>query len=138
MTWGRGISRIMLWAASSTFLIGIAACAPLIYAPANSAVETVKGFIPSGNLQTHAVPSIKQIKVDSIAVMPVIVSPGTNGDVVADGGADAVTAELYTQSALAGGWDVIPQGDVVRAMSNMPPTTVQNAASGQKSASLAE
>jgi hypothetical protein len=109
-----------------TFMLGIAACAPLIYAPANSAVETVKGFIPSGDMQTHAVRSIKQIQINSIAVMPVAVSPGTNGDVVADGGADSVTAELYTQAALAGGWDVLPQDDVVRAMTNLPPTTPQN------------
>ena len=41
-------------------------------------------------------------------------------------GPDAVTAELYTQAALAGGWDVVPQDDVVRAMTNLPPTTPQN------------
>ena len=107
-------------------LLGAGACAPLLYAPADSAVQTVKGFIPSGDMQVHAVRSIKQIKVDTIAVMPVIASPGDNGDVVADGGPDAVTAELYTQSALAGGWDVIPQDDVVRAMTNLPPTTPQD------------
>src|SRR5580704_3593543 len=79
--------------------IAMGACAPLLYAPADSAVQTVKGFIPSGDMQVHAVPSIKQLKVDTIAVMPVVASPGDNGDVVADGGPDAVTAELYTQSA---------------------------------------
>ncbi len=62
----------------------------------------------------------------TIAVMPVISDPGDNGDVVADGGADAVTAELYTQAAIAGGWDVVPQGDVIRVMSNLPPTNAQN------------
>ena len=107
-------------------LLGMAACTPAIYSTADSTVQTVKGFIPSGDIQTHAVPSIKQIKVDTIAVMPVISNPGDNGDVVADGGADAVTAELYTQAALAGGWDVLPQDDVVRAMTNLPPSTPQN------------
>ena len=109
-----------------TILIGLAACTPAIYTAADSTAQTVKGFIPSGDLQAHAVPSIKQVKVETIAVMPVIASPGDNGDVVADGGPDAVTAELYTQAALAGGWDVVPQDDVVRAMSNLPPTTPQN------------
>jgi hypothetical protein len=112
--------------AAVAFMIGTAACAPVLYAPANSAFDTVKGFVPSGDMQAHAVPSIKQIKVDSIAVMPVISYPGDNGDVVADGGADAVTAELYTQAALAGGWDVLPQDDVVAAMTNLPPTTPQD------------
>jgi len=107
-------------------LLGIAACTPAIYTTADSTVQAVKGFIPTGDIQTHAVPSIKQIKVDSIAVMPVISYPGDNGDVVADGGSDAVTAELYTQAALAGGWDVVPQDDVVRVMTNLPPTTQQN------------
>ncbi len=113
-------------AVAVTTLIGLAACTPVIYSAADSTAQTVKGFIPSGDLQAHAVRSIKQVKVDRIAVMPVVANPGTNGDVVADGGPDAVTAELYTQVALAGGWDVVPQDDVVRAMTNLPPTTPQN------------
>jgi hypothetical protein len=113
-------------AAAITTLIGMAACTPVIYSAADSTAQTVKGFLPSGDIQTHAVRSIKQVKVDRIAVMPVVASPGPNGDVVADGGPDAVTAELYTQAALAGGWDVVPQDDVVRAMTNVPPTTSQN------------
>lgn len=113
-------------AVAVTTLIGLAACTPVIYSAADSTAQTVKGFIPSGDLQAHAVRSIKQVKVNRIAVMPVVANPGTNGDVVADGGPDAVTAELYTQVALAGGWDVVPQDDVVRAMTNLPPTTPQN------------
>jgi hypothetical protein len=100
---------------------------PEIYSTASSTTQVVKSFLPSnGDIQTHAVRSIKEIKIDNIAVMPVITNPGTNGDVVADGGADAVTAELYTQAALAGGWDVMPQEDVINAMTNLPPTTMQN------------
>jgi len=114
-------------ALATMIVLGIAGCGlPVMYSAADSTVQTVKGFIPSGDIQVHAVPSIKQIKVDTIAVMPVIAFPGDNGDVVADGGSDAVTAELYTQAALAGGWDVIPQDDVVRAMTNLPPTTPQD------------
>jgi hypothetical protein len=119
--------RVTGSAVAITMLLGIAACvAPEMYSAADSTVQAVKGFVPSGDMQAHAVPSIKQIKVDSIAVMPVISSPGDNGDVVADGGADAVTAELYTQAALAGGWDVLPQDDVIAAMTNLPPTTPQD------------
>jgi len=109
-----------------TMIIAVAGCTPVIYSTADSTVESVKGFIPSGDLQVHAVRSIKQVKVDRIAVMPVISNPGPDGDVVADGGPDAVTAELYTQASLAGGWDVVPQGEVIQAMQSLPPTTPQN------------
>ncbi len=122
----RCVLRMIGSVVAITTLIGLAACTPVIYSAADSTAQTVKGFIPTGDLQAHAVRSIKQVKVDRIAVMPVVANPGTNGDVVADGGPDAVTAELYTQAALAGGWDVVPQDDVVRAMTNLPPTTPQN------------
>ncbi len=122
----RGTIQLTGCALAAVMMIGVAACTPVIYSAADSTVQTAKGFFPSGDIQTHAVRSIKQIKVDKIAVMPVIANPGSNGDVVADGGPDAVTAELYTQAALAGGWDVVPQDDVVRAMTNLPPTTAQN------------
>jgi hypothetical protein len=118
--------RITGCAVAVTTMLGMAACMPVLYSAADSTTQTVKGFIPTGDIQAHAVPSIKQIKVDRIAVMPVIANPGTNGDVVADGGPDAMTAELYTQAALAGGWDVVAQDDVVRAMTNLPPTTAQD------------
>jgi hypothetical protein len=118
--------EILGCAATIALMVGAVGCATLLYAPANSVYETAKGFVPSGDIQAHAVPSIKQLLIGSIAVMPVVASPGDNGDVVADGGPDAVTAELYTQAALAGGWDVLPQDDVVRAMTNLPPTTAQN------------
>jgi hypothetical protein len=107
-------------------LIATAGCAAVITSTAQSTEDTVKGFLPTGDIQTHAVRSIKQVKVDTIAVMPVVASPGENGDVVADGGPDSVTAELYTQAAIAGGWDVVPQDDVTRAMANLPPSTPQD------------
>lgn len=118
--------RITGCAVATAMIIGLAACTPVLYTAADNTTQAVKGFFPSGDLHAHAVASIKQVKVETIAVMPVIASPGDNGDVVADGGPDAVTAELYTQSAIAGGWDVVPQDDVVRAMTNLPPTTPQN------------
>ena len=118
--------RMMMGALLAVILIAAAGCAAVITTTAQSTEQTVKGFIPTSDLQTHAVPAIKQVRVDTIAVMPVIAAPGDNGDVVADGGPDAVTAELYTQAAIAGGWDVVPQDDVIRAMSNLPPTNAQN------------
>jgi len=118
--------RTALCAISATLSLAMASCAGVITTAAQSTTQTVEGFIPSSDLQTHHVPSIKQVRVETIAVMSVIASPGDNGDVVAEGGPDAVTAELYTQAAIAGGWDVLPQDDVVRAMTNLPPTTPQN------------
>jgi len=113
-------------AIGAAMFMSISACTPVIASTALSTEQTVKGFFPSKDIQTHSVNSIKQVKVDRIAVMPVIATPGTNGDVVADGGPDAMTAELYTQAAIAGGWDVMPQDDVVRAMTNLPPTNAQD------------
>jgi len=101
-------------------------CAPMLASTAVNTEEAVKGFIPSGDLHAHAVRSIKQVQITTIAVMPVVANPGSNGDVVADGGPDSVTAELYTQAAIAGGWDVAPQDDVIKAMAGMPPSTPQN------------
>lgn len=103
-----------------------AGCAPAIYSGADSTIQTVKGFIPSGDLHTHAVKSIKQVKVGRIAVMPIIANPGPNGDVVAEGAAEALTAELFTTAATQGGWDVVPQDDIARAMQNLPPTTPED------------
>ena len=118
--------RMMSGAMLAALSIAVAGCTGILTTTAQSTEETVKGFIPTGDLQAHAVPSIKQVRVETIAVMPVVASPGDNGDVVADGGPDAVTAELYTQAAIAGGWDVVPQGDVIRVMSNLPPPNAQN------------
>jgi hypothetical protein len=123
----RSIAFQILGGATFAFMLMVAAgCTPILANTALSTEQTVKGFIPSGDLQAHAVRSIKEVRVGTIAVMPVIANPGTNGDVVADGGPDAITAELYTQAAIAGGWDVVPQDDVVRAMSNLPPTNAAN------------
>jgi curli biogenesis system outer membrane secretion channel CsgG len=107
-------------------LAGVAGCATMLASTALNTEESVKELLPSGNLQAHAVRSIKQVRVNTIAVMPVIADPGSNGDVVADGGPDSVTAELYTQAAIAGGWDVVPQDDVLRTMTNLPPSNPGN------------
>jgi hypothetical protein len=122
----RNAIRMAICALLAALSIAAAGCAAVMTSTAQSTEQAVEGFVPSSDLQTHHVPAIKQVKVDTIAVMPIVASPGDNGDVVADGGPDAVTAELYTQAALAGGWDVVPQDDVIRALSNLPPTTPQD------------
>lgn len=118
--------RLGMTAGAAILCAALAGCTSFLYHTADSTVDTVKGFIPTSNLNVHAVRSIKQIKIDNVAVMPIIANPGPNGEVVADGGADAVTAEVFTQAATAGGWDVVPQDDVVHAMQSLPPTTPQD------------
>ncbi len=118
--------KVACAAASMLLAAAVGGCTPFIATTTDSTVQTVKGFIPTGNLQVHAVKSIKQVRVTRIAVMPVVADPGTNGDFVTDGAPEAMTAELYNQVATQGGWDVVPQDDVARAMQNMPPTTPQN------------
>ncbi len=113
-------------AAGALLAAAVAGCTPVVYSTADSAMDTVKGFVPTGDLQAHAVRSIKQVKAGRIAVMPLVANPGTNGDVVADGGPEATTAEIFTQAAVAGGWEVAPMEDVSRAMQMLPPTTPQN------------
>jgi TolB-like protein len=113
-------------ATAALLAAAIAGCTPVVYSTADNTVQTVKGFIPTGDLHTHAVRSIKQVKVDKIAVMPLVANPGSSGEVVADGGTDAVSAEVFTQAATAGGWDVVPMDDVSRAMQSLPPTTPQD------------
>ena len=40
--------------------------------------------------------------------------------------AEAISAELYSSVAMAGGWDPIPESDVEDAMQKMPPTTLDD------------
>lgn len=119
--------RSLAKAATAAMLaLAVGGCTSVVVSTADSTVQTVKGFIPTGNLEAHAVRSIKLVKAGRIAVMPMVPNPGPNGEVVADGAAEAVTAEIYTQVATAGGWDVVPQDDVARAIQNMAPTTPQD------------
>jgi hypothetical protein len=78
------------------------------------------------DLQTESVRSIKTIQVRRIAVMPLIDIPDQTGKTIAEGASDAVTAELYSQMAIMGGWEIVPESDVSRAMQKLPPTTARN------------
>jgi len=87
--------------------------------------DTFKDITRTSNLKAHAVSSIKTLKVDRVAVMPLIEAPA-GGEPLAPGAADAVTAELYSQVAIAGGWEVIPQTEVDAALQKMAPTSLAN------------
>lgn len=103
-----------------------AGCGPLLLSAADSTVDTVKKFVPTPDLHTHAVESIKQVTMGRIAVMPVTAAPGIGGAEIAPGGPEAITAELYSQATTMGGWQVVPQDDVEAALAKLPPTTPQN------------
>jgi hypothetical protein len=110
-------------------LLGIAlaggGCTTIAADAVTATSESVSDAINSRNVKAHAVRSIKTITVNRVAVMPLVEAPA-GGDTLAPGAAEAVTAELYSQVALAGGWDVIPQQEVDAALQKMPPTTVAN------------
>ncbi|HVA79728.1 MAG TPA: hypothetical protein VNF29_02255 [Candidatus Binataceae bacterium] len=89
------------------------------------AKQTVADLTPK-DVTTHSVRSIKTIKIDRIAVMPIIDAPASGAEPLPAGAGDAITAELYSQVAMAGGWELIAQDDITQAMQKMPPTTPQN------------
>lgn len=103
----------------------ISACTTIAADAVNSTTESVSDAINSRDVKSHAVRSIKQITINRVAVMPVIENP-VAGEPLAAGGAEAVTAELYSQVALAGGWEAVTQMQVASAMQKMPPTTIAN------------
>ena len=105
--------------------LGIAGCTTIAADAVTATSESVSDAINSRNIQAHAVRSIKTISVNRVAVMPLIEAPA-GGEPLAPGAADAVTAELYSQVAIAGGWEVIPQTEVDAALQKMPPTSLAN------------
>ncbi len=102
-----------------------AGCAAVTAETYEGAKQTVSDLKPK-DVTTHSVRSIKTISVDRIAVMPIIDAPPPGAEPLAPGAGDAITAELYSQAAVAGGWELIAQDDVAQAMQKMPPTTAQN------------
>ena len=118
-----------LWAKGLLALLGVAlvggGCTTIAADAITSTSQSVSDVINSRNVKAHAVASIKTITVNRVAVMPLVEAPA-GGDTLAAGGAEAVTAELYSQVAMAGGWEVIPQPEVDAALQKMPPTTVGN------------
>jgi TolB-like protein len=91
--------------------------------------DTVRGLPLIGNdtgLNVQAVRSIKQVIIHKIAVMPLIDSPDQIDKELPPGSSESVTALLYAQATMIGGWQVVPQDDVGDAMQQLPPTTPTN------------
>jgi len=105
-----------LWLASG--------CTTIAADAVNSTTGAVSDAINQRDVKSHAVRSIKTITINRVAVMPLVEDPA--GEPLAPGAAEAISAELYSQVAVAGGWDPIPEQDVADAMQKMPPTTLGN------------
>ncbi|HXW83495.1 MAG TPA: GNA1162 family protein [Candidatus Binataceae bacterium] len=107
-------------------LLTLAACSDEFKDRAREAYNSsIEEFVPK-DVDVKAVRSIKTLTINTVAVMPLIDHPPPGGEPLAPGGADAITAELYSQATVAGGWVVIPEDDAVQALQNMPPTTPQD------------
>jgi hypothetical protein len=109
-----------------TIAAGLAGCTAIIGHTAEEVRDSAKLMLPTPNLDTKSVQSIKTITINRVAVMPLIATGPQDGDPLAPGASDSVTAGLYSQVAIAGGWEVVPQEDVLAAMQKLPPTTVNN------------
>ncbi len=91
--------------------------------------DTIHSLPVVGNdsgLNVHAVRSIKEVVIHKIAVMPLIDAPDQVDKALPPGSAESVTAALYAQATVVGGWAVAPQDDVESAMQQLPPTTLNN------------
>jgi hypothetical protein len=102
--------------------IALAGCSAVVGSAYDSAKDEIATIAPK-DVKTQASPSIKQLTVDRIAILPLVDDPQKGGAPLAPGAADAITAELYSQAAIAGGWQVVPQDDVSQALQNLPPST---------------
>jgi hypothetical protein len=100
-------------------------CTTIAADAVNSTTGAVSDAINQRDVKSHAVRSIKTITINRVAVMPLVEDP-LGGEPLAPGAAEAISAELYSQVAIAGGWTPIPEQDVADAMQKMPPTTPGN------------
>jgi hypothetical protein len=108
---------------------GIAALMSVCLLAAACSMRQVPIIGGPADLRSESVRSIKTVVVHRIAVMPVIEARDPTDKTappIADGAAEAVSAELYSQMAIEGGWEIVPDGDVARAMQKLPPTTPGN------------
>jgi hypothetical protein len=96
-------------------------CTAMVGSAYDSAKDEVATLAPK-QVKTEASSSMKQLSIDRIAIMPIVDDP-KGGAPLGPGASDAITAELYSQAALAGGWDVVPQDDVAQELQNLPPST---------------
>ncbi len=117
--------RIFLAAVAMAALLAWG-CLPVATDMVQGAGDELSKIKLNNDLKTHSVRGIKTITIDRIAVMPLIEAAPDKAEGIAAGGTDAITAQLYSQSALSGGWEVVPQDDVLAAMQKFPPSTPSN------------
>jgi hypothetical protein len=121
--WTIAPARLALAAAA---LLLAAGCTTMAADAVNATTESVSDAINNRDVKAHAVRSIKTVTINRVAVMPLVEAAPGGGEPLAPGAADAISAELYSTVAMAGGWDPIPEQDVMDAMQKMPPTTLAN------------
>ena len=122
ISWTSASARLALVAGALWMAAG---CTTIAADAVNSTTGAVSDAINQRDVKSHAVRSIKTVTINRIAVMPLVEDP-TAGEPLAPGAAEAISAELYSQVAMAGGWDPIPAQDVDAALQKMPPTTFAN------------
>src|SRR5258708_12059959 len=114
----RRAARLVLVAASLWLAPG---CTTTAADAVSSTTGAVSDAINQRDVKSHAVRSIKTITINRVAVMPLVEDPAS-GSPLAPGAAEAISAELYSSVALAGGWDPIAEQGVVDARQKGPPT----------------
>jgi hypothetical protein len=122
ISWTSASARLALVAAALSMAAG---CTTIAADAVTSTTGAVSDAINQRDVKSHAVRSIKTVTINRIAVMPLVEDP-TAGEPLAPGAAEAISAELYSDVAMAGGWDPIPAQDVDAALQKMPPTTFAN------------
>jgi hypothetical protein len=108
----------------------MAALLSLVAGGCSQSGSGLAGIVPgmgTPDLTVHAVRSIKTIQIHRVAVMPLIDYPDvTEANSIIEGAGQSLSAQLYSQMQLAGGWEVVPEEDVLQAMQKLPPTTRAN------------
>jgi hypothetical protein len=117
---------VTIVAAAIAAMMTASACLPIATDVVQGAGDQLSKIKLNNDLKTHAVHGIKTLQIDHIAVMPLIEAAPDKAEGIAAGGTEAITAQLYSQSAVSGGWEVIPQDDVLAAMQKNPPSTPGN------------
>ncbi|HKV53250.1 MAG TPA: hypothetical protein VJN94_01295 [Candidatus Binataceae bacterium] len=87
-------------------------------------VHAFPGFQGTPGLDVHAVRSSKTVIVHKIAVMPLVDDPDQIDKSLPSGASDSITAAVYARASEIGGWEVVPQDDVVTALQQLPPLTL--------------
>lgn len=89
--------------------------------------DTIRGMPFIGNdtgLNVHSVRSIKQVIIHRIAIMPIVDAPDQIDKSLPADASASVTAQVYAQATVVGGWQVVAQDDVDNAMQQLPPPTL--------------